>query len=265
MRRYIDNYMDSLLAQGRYYVTREELRAQFSVNEAAIRHGLRRLARNRCICPVRNGFYVIVPPEYRNPGVLPPEMFMDDFMRYVNRPYYTALLSAAALHGAGHQQPQTFSVITNRPPIRPIHCKDMKIRFFVKSDMPENGMERRKTPAGYIAVSSPELTAIDLMTYLKQVGGLAIALAVLEELSEQFTEEKMKTAIGGQVPSTSLQRLGFLLDTTLNRHDLAEVLYTALQSRPFFHIPLDPAEAKGKNPICKKWKISVNMDLEAEA
>ena len=264
MRRYLDNYIESLMAKGRYYVTREELHAQFSVNAAAIRHGLRRLTRNRCMRPVRNGFYVIVPPEHRSLGVLPPEMFVDDFMRYINRPYYTGLLSAAALHGAGHQQPQNFSVITNRPPIRPIHFKDVKIRFLVKSDMPENGIERRKTPAGYIAVSSPELTAIDLITYLRQSGGLAVVLTVLEELSEQFTEEKMKAAIGGQVPSTSLQRLGFLLDTALNRHELAEVLYTALLSRPFFHIPLNPAEAKDKNPINKKWKISVNMDLEAE-
>jgi predicted transcriptional regulator of viral defense system len=264
MKLYLDNYIESLLANGRYYVTRKELDSQFGVNEVAMRHGLRRLTRNKLILQVRSGFFVIIPPEHRNHGILPPEMFIDDFMRYLKRPYYAGLLSAAALHGAGHQQPQIFSVITDRPSIRHIQYKNLKICFPVKSEMPQAGIEQKKTPAGYIAVSSPELTALDLMTYLKQSGGLPAATAVLEELSELMTPEKLKPVASKPVPSTALQRLGFLLDTVFNREELADTLYTELQTRNFFHIPLNPAEAKGINPISKKWKISINADLEAE-
>lgn len=264
MKLYLDNYIETLLANGRYYVTREELDSRFGVNEAAMRHGLRRLTRNKLILQVRSGFFVIIPPEHRNRGLLPPEMFIDDFMRYLKRPYYTGLLSAAALHGAGHQQPQTFSVITARPPIRPILYKNLKIFFPVKSEMPQNGIEQKKTPAGYIAISSPELTAIDLMTYLKQSGGLPAVTSVLEELAEQMSPEKLKQTAVRAVPSTSLQRLGFVLGEVLSRSELADSLYDELQTRKFFHIPLNPAEAKGSHPINKKWKVTINTDLEAE-
>lgn len=264
MKLYLDNYIESLLANGRYYATRKELDSRFEVNEVAMRHGLRRLTRNKLILPVRSGFFVIIPPEHRNRGILPPEMFIDDFMHYLNRRYYAGLLSAAALHGAGHQQPQIVSVITAPPPIRPIQYKDLKICFPVKSEMPQAGIEQKKTPAGYIAVSSPELTAIDLITYLKQSGGLPFVTAVLEELSELMTPEKLKPVAGKPVPAASLQRLGFLLDCIFNRSELADALYTELQTRKFFHIPLNPAEAKGSNPINKKWKVSVNLDPEAE-
>ncbi|MEI7851312.1 MAG: type IV toxin-antitoxin system AbiEi family antitoxin [Kiritimatiellales bacterium] len=264
MKPYLDSYIESLLSGGRYYFTRDELHQQFDANEAAIRQCLQRLTRNKLILQIRNGFYVIIPPEHRNAGILPPEMFIADFMHCLNRPYYAGLLSAAALHGAGHQQPQTFSVITIQPPLRPIRYKNLKICFPVKSEMPQTGIEQKKTPAGYVAVSSPELTALDLMIYLKQSGGLPSVTAVLEELSELMTPEKLKPIADKSIPSTALQRLGFLLDTVFNREELADTLYTELQSRNFFHIPLNPAEAKGGNPINKKWKISINTDLEAQ-
>jgi predicted transcriptional regulator of viral defense system len=264
MKPYLDSYIESVLSSGRYFFTRNELHEKFNANEAAIRQCLQRLTRNKLILQIRNGFYVIIPPEHRNAGILPPEMFMDDFMRYLKRPYYAGLLSAAALHGAGHQQPQIFSVITDRPSIRQIQYKNLKICFPVKSEMPQAGIEQKKTPAGYIAVSSPELTAIDLLIYLKQSGGLPSVTAVLEELSELMTPEKLELIIDKFIPSTALQRLGFLLDTVFDKKELADTLYTELQTRNFFHIPLNPAEAKGSNPINKKWKISINADLEAE-
>jgi len=264
MKLYLDNYIETLLANGRYYVTREELDSRFEVNDPAMRHGLRRLTRNKLILQVRGGFFVIIPPEHRTRGMLPPEMFINDFMGHLNRPYYVGLLSAAALHGAGHQQPQTFSVITARPPIRPIQYKNLRICFPVKSEMPQNGIEQKKTPSGYINVSSPELTAIDLMTYLKQSGGLPAAASVLEELIELMIPEKLKQTVSGSVPSTALQRLGFMLDEVFTQRELADPLYDELQTRKFFHIPLNPAEGKGSHPINKKWKISVNADLEIE-
>ncbi|NOU36464.1 MAG: hypothetical protein HOO88_06810 [Kiritimatiellaceae bacterium] len=264
MKPYLDSYIESLLSSGRYFFTRNELHEKFNANEAAIRQCLQRLTRNKLILQIRNGFYVIIPPEHRNAGILPPEMFMEDFMRYLNRPYYAGLLSAAALHGAGHQQPQTFSVITIRPPIRPIQYNNLKICFPVKSEMPQTGIEQKKTPAGYVAVSSPELTALDLMIYLKQSGGLPAVTAVLEELSELLTPAKLKQVVGDSVPSTALQRLGFVLDEILNKKELADILYTELLARNFFHIPLNPSADKANSPVSKKWKVSINVDLEAE-
>jgi len=36
-------------------------------------------------------------------------------MRYLDQPYPVALLGAATLHGAAHQQPMLFQVMTDRP------------------------------------------------------------------------------------------------------------------------------------------------------
>lgn len=264
MKSYLDSYIESILASGRFFFTRDELRQKVDASDPAIQQCLTRFSRKKLIHSVRNGFYIIIPPEYRTKGLLPPEMFIDDFMRHLNRPYYVGLLSAAALHGAGHQQPQTFSVITARPPIRPILYRNLKIFFPVKSEMPRGGIDQKKTPSGYINVSSAELTALDLMTYLKQSGGLPAATSVLEELIELMTSEKLKQTVSGSVPSTALQRLGFVLDEVFTQSELADSLYDELQTRKFFHTLLNPAEAKGSNPINKKWKISINTDLEAE-
>ena len=62
---------------------------------------------------------MIVPLEYLHAGGPPPSLFIDDLMKAMERPYYVGLLSAAALHGASHQQPQEFQVFSDRP-IRPI-------------------------------------------------------------------------------------------------------------------------------------------------
>lgn len=260
MKSYLDNYIESLLSSGRYTFTRKELLTQFDAGETAIRQCLQRLNRKKIIRPIRNGFYIIIPPEHRNVGILPPEMFIGEFMRYLNRPYYVGLLSAAALHGAGHQQPQTFSVITTKPPIRSIKLPNLKLCFSVRSHMPQNGIGQKKTPAGYINLSSPELTALDLVTYLKQSGGIAAVVSVLEELAENMAPEKLK--IPESVPSTALQRLGYILDDVLDEKPLADAIWKVLQSRSFFHSPLNPAVGESNGPISKKWKIYINIDLE---
>ena len=41
-------------------------------------------------------------------------------MKELDRPYYLALLNAAAYHGASHQQPQEFFVVTGFPVLRPM-------------------------------------------------------------------------------------------------------------------------------------------------
>lgn len=263
MKRYLDNYIESLMTKGRYWVTREELYSQFNVNDSAVRHGLRRLTGSKRIFPVRSGFYTLIPPEHRMSGVLPPEMFIDDFMRYLGRPYYVGLLSAAALHGAGHQQPQIFSVIINQPPVRPIQNKGLSIRFPVKSGMPQNGIRKKKTSTGFFSVSSPELTAMDLMAYLRQSGGLSAVTSVLEELTEQMVPEELEQIVRNYVPAAALQRLGFIIEEVFGRSELAVPVFNELQRRSFFHIPLNPAEPGKGSPVNKKWKISVNTDPEA--
>ena len=69
-------------------------------SDVALEAALRRLKQRGRIASPRRGFYVLVPPEYREAGCQPASWLIDDLMRFVEQPYYVGLLSAAAIHGA---------------------------------------------------------------------------------------------------------------------------------------------------------------------
>jgi predicted transcriptional regulator of viral defense system len=189
-------------------------------------------------------------------------MFIDDFMRHLGRPYYVGLLSAAALHGAAHQQPQSFFTIIAKPPVRPVQANGMNLQFSVKSAMPLTGIDKKKSAAGYFRVSSPALTAIDLLGYLRQVGGIAAAFPVLEELVELLDEESLGQVAKEASQTASLQRLGYMLGEVLGEKGLSDVAMAELRSREYFHISLDPSVESQGCHISQRWKVRVNADLE---
>ena len=107
-RNYLNRYLTSVRSQGRYIFTLDELREQFDLSDIAINQSLGRLKAKKEIAQIRKGFYAIVPPEYSNQGMIPPYLFLDDLMKSLSKRYYLALLSAAALHGAAHEQPMEY-------------------------------------------------------------------------------------------------------------------------------------------------------------
>ena len=56
-----------------------------------------------------------MPLEYKAAWSIPPSWFIRDLITYPDRPYYVALLSAAALHGAAYQASRELQVVTDRP------------------------------------------------------------------------------------------------------------------------------------------------------
>ncbi|WP_136077933.1 type IV toxin-antitoxin system AbiEi family antitoxin domain-containing protein [Pontiella desulfatans] len=264
MKAYIDHFVEELLSTGRYSFSRSEISARFDVGDDALRQSLHRLARAGKIQPLRGGFYVIVPPEYKSRGMLPPEMIIDDLMRHIGRTYYVGLLSASALHGAAHQQPQSFATIISKPSIRSIQVQGLNLVFPVKSVLPSMGIEKRKSPSGYFELSSPELTAIDLLIYYRQCGGVAAVVPVLEELIELMDGVRLARMIGVDIHTAPVQRLGFILDVVLGEGELGAAVMSVLEKRDYFHIPLVPGVKNGNCPIDSKWKINVNADLEDE-
>ena len=84
----ISNYIFKVQSQGRYSLTLEELKQNINSSNKAILQNLHRLKSNNQIAQIRKGFYVIVPPQYSNQGILPSVLFLDDMMKYLNREYY---------------------------------------------------------------------------------------------------------------------------------------------------------------------------------
>lgn len=102
-----------------------EAARSLGVSLVAARAALRRLARKAAIAPPARGFHVIIPPEYRRLGCLPPEQFIPQLMAARGLVYYVSLLSAAKLHGAAHHRPQQFQVMVERPR-PPIICGQVR-------------------------------------------------------------------------------------------------------------------------------------------
>src|SRR5205823_5752714 len=113
-------------------------------------------------------------------------------------------------HGAAHQQPQQFQVATdrNRPSIR---CGRVHVLFVARQNAREIPTTRFNTPRGPVAVSTPEATAVDLVTYPEHAGGLDNVATVLAELAERLDAAKLlEAARAAETPV--VQRLGFLLE-----------------------------------------------------
>ena len=262
-RNELKEHLDILQSRGRYLFTKEEVARELNLPPDAIVQALNRLAAKGHISHVRRGgFYIIVPPEYRASGILPPEWFIHDLMAVLERPYYVALLSAAALHGAAHQQPQVFHIVSSRPS-RDLMVKGLKIRFFYKSHLKDTPIESIKTATGFINVSTPSATAKDLIRFERRIGGLDRALTILIELQETITPSDLMYAIDHEHSLSVIQKLGYLMEKTDN-DKLTTILAEHIESKNPQYIALNAKGSRKGFFYNRKWRIIENEEVKAE-
>ena len=181
-------------------------------------------------------------------------------MKSLDKPYYVGLLSAAALHGAAHQQPTEYTVVTQIPAPRSV--EKLKISFFSKQEFLQDGIIQKKSPAGYFNVSAPELTALDLFDYIHKFGINQIT-TILQELSEEM-KPSLLLKLAKKYPNTAaIQRLGYVLEKVVSSEKLSETIWKALEERTFFPAPLSPQKPK-KGEMDNRWKIIENMLIESD-
>ena len=258
--RQLDTYLREVRSQGRYAVTLDELKTVFQMQYPAIKQRLLRLKMKNEIAVIRQGFYVIIPAEYSKQGMLPPYLFIDDLMKSLNKSYYVGLLSAAALHGAAHQQPMGYTVVTESP--APRNIDKLNIVFFPKQNFLQEGIIQQKTAAGYIPVSSPERTALDFFDYTHKFGINRIT-TILQELTETMKPVKLAKIAKSFSNTAAIQRLGYILENEVGAGKLSDALYKVLIERQFFAIPLSPQKEK-TGETDSKWKVIKNMEIESD-
>jgi len=257
---YIIDYLIKIQSKGRYSVTLNELKSEFDTSEKAILQNIFRLKRKNQLAQVRKEFYVIIPPQYITRAMVPPSLFIADMMHFLNREYYVGLLSAAALHGAGHQQPMEFQVMTRKPALRSIKNQKLNISFYTKTGWELEQISEKKTETGYLNVSSPELTAFDLIYHNKKIGGLNRILPILEDLVESIKPSiLLKTTKIQKIPN--IQRLGYLLDV-LGSESLSNSLFKSIGKKTPNKIPLSLLHKEKSGTINEKWNVIVNTELE---
>ena len=256
-------YVEGLLGRGRHTFTRAEVENAHGSSPAGTYQSLRRLQRNGWLAMPRRGFYLIVEPEHRQLGALPPTSWIDDLMRFHEVPYYVGLLSAAALHGAAHQKPQEFQVVAGSV-LRPLTVGRVRVRFFFRRQMALAVTANVKTPSGYIPVSTPEMTAYDLVRYRKGAGSIDHVATVLSELAERMDPKRLLAIAkkGEELPV--VQRLGYLLERT-EHGDLTGDLGKFVDKHRPRMVALEPRSSEGVSGRDLRWRVVVNTTIEIEA
>lgn len=137
---------DHLLSLGRYEFTLDDAAAILGSDRGAAADALGRLQRRKQVFSPARGLYVAVPPEYRSWGVLPGDWFIDAMMAHLHRAYYVALLSAARIHGASHQAPQVFQVMSAGAAPRDRDLARVRLRFYASKHIGEDKVGGSPSP-----------------------------------------------------------------------------------------------------------------------
>jgi predicted transcriptional regulator of viral defense system len=269
-RSALASYTSRLLSAGRVVFSDSDAVEALGVSRGAFLDAAERLQRRHYLINPRRGFYVVVPPQYASWGAPPPSWYIDDLLGHEQRPYYVALLKAAELHGATHQAVMEFQVITNKR-LPKIRAGRTLIVFYYRKDIAAvaGGVEGRKTDTGSMKVSSPELTALDLVRYPRAAGGADNMATVLADLGPKIEPKKLAT-LSAATERSVVQRLGHLLDRLGQKERTGPMLDALSQRAPVPWIELDRSAAKDPDftpppqERDERWRIIVRRPPEVD-
>lgn len=264
----ISKWIESKAMRGHYTFTKVDLTEAFpEMTQNSIRIAISRQVAKKTIVSPWHNFYVIVPMEYKLKGVVPPLFYIDGLMRFLGCNYYMALLNAAEMYGAAHQRPQNFSVFVEGKNMRSGVKASTEMLIYRRKQLPMGFVRKFQTTTGYINVSSPELTALDLVNSEQEVGGLTRVATVLAELVEETRFQSTCAELLRVFPAPVFQRLGYLLECVLEEQTKADDLFELTQSESlrFRKVPLKISkDIHANDEVNKKWKVIVNQEIEID-
>lgn len=260
----VAEYITKSLQYEEYAFTWEELKNNSSKTDVALINELSRLAKKGEIVNLRQGFYLILPPRYRTYRKVPLELYVEKLFKYLNKPYYIGLYSAAAFYGASHQQVQKDYLLTQIPNIRNIKKGVIFLDVFANSSWPLKNIFQKKSDAGYFKISSPALTVIDLIHYQSKLGGINRMLAIIEELIEEIKQDDIEDLLSWYPHTSSIQRLGFLLNELQADPAIVSLLSDYLKGKKYYPVLLSPEKNRRPGSTENIWKVDVNIEMESD-
>ena len=270
-RSTLSGFVSGLLSAGQVVFTAEEAEQALGVGHGAFLDAAERLQRREALLNPRQGFYVVVPPQYASWGAPPPAWYIDALMRREGQAYYVGLLKAAELHGATHQAVMEFQIVTAKRLPR-IRAGRSLIVFYFRKDMEAvaAGIEDRKTDTGTMKISSAALTALDLLRYPQASGGIDNVATVLSDLGQKIDPEQL-AAQSMRAERPVVQRLGYLLEN-LGYDALTEPMLDSLRARGSLPwTELDRQEARDPDFAAEprqrdlRWRIVVRHVPQVDA
>jgi len=199
---------------GKLNVRGEELRAALPhLSEQALSRALHRQQRAGRLAHLSRGaeHWLIVPLQYAQAGSPPLEIWLDSYLRKtLNLPYYVALLSAAESYGASPYAVMVTQVMVPRPR-RPVTVGRHQLVFHVCAQIETMPTRWHESADGRFKVSTPELTALDMVQRAGTLGGMGRVREVLRALWPHCTSAGLAEALNAQRSVPTAQRLGALL------------------------------------------------------
>jgi predicted transcriptional regulator of viral defense system len=261
----LTDYLNQLQMKDKHYFLTLDIEEALGMKKASISSSLSRLAKKKRLKMVKKGFGILLGSDGKEPH---PSSYIDAMMKHINADYYVALLSAASHWGASHQSNMSYQVFSNKTS-KDIAFERGRVEFITKKDMKfEKWVKRVSTIYGYFNVSSPELTAIDLISFPKKCGHLNNIATVLDELAEKWDGRVMASlCLRFAVPTIVLQRLGYILDEVLLLPKESSYIEKALKERkPTITTLSKLIEGKKMSDYSynEKWKIYINTEVEAD-
>jgi predicted transcriptional regulator of viral defense system len=144
------------------------------------------------------------------------------------------------------------------------------IAFFFRKDFPPlaGHLAGWKTDTGSMKISSPELTAFDLLRYAHAVGGIDSIATVLSDLKDKLDGQKL-ASLAPLMERALIQRLGYLLER-MERQEAAAPLRDYLASLPLTWTELQPRPRKRGGEAPKpaekneRWRVIVHRFPEID-
>jgi len=262
-------YVKEIRKNGKRYFTLKQLIEDLGLSKNAALNAIFRMKKHGDLISPARGLYVIVPPENQPYGSIPAEDLVIILMKYLKADYYVSLLSAATFYGAAHQKPNVFQIITNKRINHPLQFGQVKLDLVYKKSLSGLPTKDFTMSAGYLKVATPELTMIDLFSYINRSAGLNHVATILSELIEAIDVDKL-IALASKITSNyQIQRLGYILEKidVMNdkKKDLTIIMLEKyLSGKLSSYVPLASELPKAGYPRCKKWKIIENTDIESD-
>lgn len=255
---------DWLLSRGRSWVTTGEVAELLDVPRNEVPPiAARWRAKAQAFSPTRGG-YVLIPPEFRSWGAVPAAHFIDPMMRFLGHDYYVGYLSAAEAHGAAHQRPQVFQVVTSGR-LQDRSFGRVRIEFTTSSDTGRRPTVEKNTPTGTMRVSTPEVTTLDLVTSPGHGAGLSNVATVISEFLENDTVDvSALVEVSEEYPVAVRQRTGWMLDHVAGLLDRAiDLSSLEVSVAGAERTPLLPSAGRS-GPADPRWNVIINTDVEPD-
>lgn len=254
-------FVDLKQQDSRYWFTsREYFELVPNASIGAFHQSVHVLSKQKRIFHVCKNFYLIIPLEYKNSGILPSSWYIDALMKHLGFDYYVSLLTGASFLGFAHQQPQQFQVLVNKQRQLSLSHRT-NINCIVKKNINPTLIMSQKTSTGYFNIAKKESLVFDIVQYQHLCGYLNNVGTILYEIGSEL-DPKLLAEFAPQYPKTVTQRLGYLLDFVGHQNKTDE-LQNIISQQQLPYAKLSPTYAKTELKH-EKWRIIINDEVDID-